>query len=521
MSISFLDYLLSFSRWIANLGVVPLLLFAAFLLLPALVFFALLLLRVTRVFETILQLLSNFISHQRDIRYSEKFQKENSKRPSFINLEVLPTSFVSVKGLKVSFFILFTTACSNTFAQMENQEVKSSLLLARGEIMTMTIAAITRFSVGNKEVIRIKAMDGGKQILIKALSLGHSDLILWRKGSPDPIKFNISVLSKRKHREITSLKNSLESYNLSSRWNGGKIEATSPIDDVKAYQFITQLNQKKRELILDNSLIISDSLKSSLLGKFYQHLHSLGLLGMKCSLLKLTIMCENLDQYPREKSFLANSFLIKSIPNSAKESQRLFKVSLYIKQFENATGDSFSLGLDGVRGSLLTTLRESPLELLSKNEIKAQHMEFKSSTLAEPQILTTLTEELIIKVGQEISYNQMNANGVSTRHWRFAGLKIKLKLKTLKNKLVIRYRTEVSKPSAENISQNLQESTAILTLNREIVLFNIGLTLDQVSLNAIPIIHQIPFFGSLFKGKDKEKTFKRILAVIKVEEESL
>jgi len=517
---SSLDYLLSFSRWIANLGVLPLLLFAAFLLLPALVFFAFLLLRVTRVFETILQLLSNSISHQRDSRYFEKFLKENSNLPSFINLEVLPTTIVSVKGLKLSFSILFTTLSAVSFGQMENQEVKRSLLLARGEIMTQDTAPVSRFSVGNKEVIRIKAIDGGKQILIKALSLGHSDLILWRKGSPDPLKFNISVLSKRKHREITSLKHSLESYLLPSRWNGGKIEATAPISDIKAYQFITQLNPKKRELILGNSLVISDTLKSSLLGKFYQLLHSLGLLGMKCSLLKLTIMCENLDQYPKEKKFLANSFLIKSIPNSAKQSQRLFKVSLYIKQFESATGDSFSLGLDGVRGSLLTTLSESPLELLSKNEIKAEHREFKSSTLAEPQILATLAEELIIKVGQEISYNQLNTNGVSTRLWRFAGLRIKLMLKTLKNKLVIRYRTEVSKPSAENISQNLQESTAIVDLNREVVLFNIGLTLDQDSLNAIPIIHQIPFFGSLFKGREKEKTFKRILAVIKVEEEA-
>src|SRR5690606_7567559 len=137
----------SLSGWIANLGVVPLLLFSAFLFVPAFLFLSFLLMRVIVVLD--------------DIKVS--FRLTIFK---YLNLPFLAKVPLFVKGL-----FLFSLLATPTFAlSIENPE---HLILSKGEQKEVTVGLFSKFSLGNPEVISLHSENKGK-MLVKAKSIGFS-----------------------------------------------------------------------------------------------------------------------------------------------------------------------------------------------------------------------------------------------------------------------------------------------------------------------------------------------------------
>ena len=122
-----------------------------------------------------------------------------------------------------------------------------------------------------------------------------------------------------------------------------------------------------------------------------------------------------------------------------------------------------------------------------------------------------------MRLGQEIPFLQSVTNGVATQQWRFAGLAIDILLKPHTDRVLVEFKTNLSQPGERGISQNLQESSVLSTLNENQVLFDIGFNIKQKGRERMPFLSKIPLFGSLFQGRSKGETYKKILCLIHVE----
>ena len=138
--------------------------------------------------------------------------------------------------------------------------------------------------------------------------------------------------------------------------------------------------------------------------------------------------------------------------------------------------------------------------------------------MAHPVIKGRLNFPIKVRIGQQIPFLQSVANGVATQQWRFAGLSMDVKLAPFSNRLKVNYKTNLSRPRGGGISENLQESTVLVPLNKTVVLFDIGFRVNQKDLSQMPGISQIPMFGTLFKGEANHTSYKKILCLITIEE---
>jgi hypothetical protein len=512
-------YLSAFSKWIANLGVVPSLLFLAFLLCPALTFLASLLFLVTRVFETIFQLLSSLYS--RGNLHKASFI---TYLPSFFKMQVLPRENSHVKALAFITLYFMTTQVVTPIGFSENQTLRNQhYSLAKGEIVSVPIPRSLKFTVANKEVISVKLTSSGKALLIKAKSLGISDLIVWSTDSrKKPLHFHVNVLGKKTYQKLVYQKNLLNFDSIESRIVGKKLHLKGLIKSFSTYQKIKQVHRVLQERLSLDSIEIAPLLKRTIYTRFVETMIKKGISNLDCELLKFKIDCfETKEMKPILKQ-LSNDYFIKTTSSYTKNRSRQFKISLTLQQFENSNGEVFSLGLDRVQTSWGDIIEKNPLALINNNSIDISRNNYRSKTLAKPQIVGQLDQPINIKIGQEISYFQNNAQGGllngRTRQWRFAGLSLKLVLKTFGEDIRVTYKNSLSKPEQNIISTNSQESSILITPGEPQILFDIGFHTSQQDISQFPILSRVPLLGSLFKADSKSKTYKKILCLIEVEE---
>ena len=207
-TISLKNYFLS--GWIANLGVVPLLLFRAFLFAPILVFLLDLLFRVTLVFETIIFL------------------------PSFLSkTRFLPTNCPIVKNLFV-YPLVFMLFFSAGHAKPSISQNKSSLIvLSRGEQKEIRVWPYAKISLGNKQVLSHKYFPKEGRLLIKGKSIGFSDLTVWKGSKTKAHQFY--VFSKRRHLKIVHLLKSLEKLPVEIEHQGEIIQISGKVTTLEDY----------------------------------------------------------------------------------------------------------------------------------------------------------------------------------------------------------------------------------------------------------------------------------------------
>jgi len=168
------------SKWIANLGVVPLLLFRAFLFAPDLTFLADLLFRVTRVFETIILIPSNIF------------------RSSF-----LPTCCPIVKAVFILSLFSPLTYGKDSALKASSTNAAQTIVLSRGEQKQIKITPFAKISIGNKEVLAHKYYPSKGKLLLKGRRLGFTDLTVWSKSQTT--SYHLYVFSKRKFLKMAHL----------------------------------------------------------------------------------------------------------------------------------------------------------------------------------------------------------------------------------------------------------------------------------------------------------------------------
>ncbi|MCR9206102.1 MAG: hypothetical protein NXH75_16075, partial [Halobacteriovoraceae bacterium] len=163
-------------------------------------------------------------------------------------------------------------------------------------------------------------------------------------------------------------------------------------------------------------------------------------------------------------------------------------------------------------------LISDPLALIRDNQISLKENQFKSQTLASPILKGRLQVPMTVRIGQEINFLQSVTNGIATQSWRFAGLGIDITLVPHTDRLLLKYKTNLSQPGEQGIAINSQKSELLVDLDREQVLFDIGFRVNHKRNRKIPYLGSIPIFGSLFQAKGREKSFKKVLCIVHIQE---
>lgn len=475
--------------WIANLGVVPLFLLAAFLLAPIALCLALRRFSVIAVLEAI-----NISS--RKIHYLS-------------NLKLLN---VTTRLLFVKVLLLLP------YASQANP-LSEDVILAKGEQKELIFPNLEKFSIGNPEVISYKFYPKQKRLLVKGKKIGYTDIVIWSKKEKKI--YELYVLSKQKFLKTFQLSEALKNLNLSIDIKGPIMTAEGELSDFGDYLYLHKIKKQFQDQVFFK-IKISPSLRNHIVAMTYKKLYSNGFSYVSCQSDWLDILCF----YEGEKNEvlinqLSEHYKISFIRQDSKLRHKNFRVNLKLIQLEKMDGREIQIGLDRLESSVIDLFNFGLQKLIEKNQVLLSQSQIELSTLAEPEFIINLNTPQEIEIGSQIPYQNISTQGssvVAPIDWRFAGLKIKSKLKESYGKLVFEYETEFTRPADQSISGSKEISSAIITPGRPIKIFQIGLQTISKDRKGIPILSEVPILKHLFESKSDQKTYKHIYGYIYLEE---
>lgn len=481
--LKFIDYLESenYFSWIANLGVVPLFLFSAFLLAP--VFFCLffLIILVCLVFEPIV--ISPAISN-----YFKNFK----------NIYVYRRRHL-VKGIMLIGVFLSNAAIA-----------QKQIFIAKGEQSEILKGKIIRFSIGNKEVIKHKYLKSLKTLRIKGRSIGFSDLVAWDQAGAEHI-YHIFVTSKKKHLTQASLGSELKSMGLETSIKGPHLHVQGKLIGLDNYINFHKTKAAYKDKI-QSTVTLSTNLKNEIIAKIYKKLIASGTYQVSCQALKDTIYCE----LPKEEAnkdqikYFSKNLYVKFINRPNSDLNINFQISLNLTQVEYLNAESYQIGLHKIQ-KIIDLQNPSFLEtLFDGNKMNFSDDHFKVSTMAQPESVIRLKKPIHLRLGQENQFTQNISQIGQSYEWKFSGLEIKITLLKQQNEYILEYETKYTTPTENSLSGSESKSSAIVKLGRPTKLFRIGLKSTSKGISKTPFLSSIPLVGNLFKARKESEQFKEI-----------
>lgn len=489
-------------KWIGNFGVVPLFLLAAFLFAPAFFAFLSLLFVVTRVLETMgILLYYNRLNITGTNTNNNDFL--SNFKPSF-----LPTFKPCVKGI-FSFLILIQTAYAE------------DIILSRGESTTLRLPNLTKFNVANKEVLTYRFNEKDKTLFIRGAKLGTSELLVWEKAQETPKSLQVFVISKAQEVKFLHIAQIIQTLGLDSTLSLPYIKVSGELKNVRSYLQYKKIQAQQEGLLLDE-VELSVSLKRELLGDIYQLFFNEYKDSISCQVHFSDITCsypsndllgEALIKHLREK------YRVTLLMQNKQKLKNNYSFKLKLIQLEQLDGSELRLGLEELRTSLGELLKLPLNKIIEKNAVLLAEKNVVMNTLAEPSGLIRPLSPAEFQIGADIPYATTSKEGVTQTQWQFAGLKVKMTLENLGEKIKIAYETELTRPSGEasnSISGNKEKSSVVLNLDEATQLFQVTLKTDAKAIDKMPFLHYIPVLGELFKSRSSQNNYKMITGILEI-----
>ena len=498
----------TFSRWTENFGVVPLFLLSAFLFAPIFFSLFLLLLRVTAVFETIFYLLSY---HNRTWGYHLLFT-------SLPNLSYLPTDKLNVKILILSLGLLLPL--QSPWAVILPLKEKRNILISKGEYKEIPIDHIQNFTVGNKEIISHKVSNVLGKILIKGKKLGFSELVIW--DSKGKRTYQIYVLSKKRHLKILHIAQTLQSLGLKTKLIGPLILAQGIVRNYPDYLLLHKIHKKYSDSFFFKGHL-GLQLKSLLLKKVKAALPLKDGHGLNCSEESYSLTCfysHDIKLTKEAKNLIIRRYKVTLIPKE-NASPKNYILKIKLMKLEKQDGKEFGAGLEGLSGSFLDLYKKDLKSFLLQNKFFFKGNKLNLQILAEPQSIIQIRAPLKIKIGDEIPIQKMRSpkdlHLLPQLQWKFSGLGLKLLLTPKGKDFLLKFDLKFSSLSSGNgqsFTGGQESSSATLTLEKPLHLFEIGLKTIKKETNFFPWLEDIPILGFFFKNESTSIHYKKISAFV-------
>lgn len=491
-------------KWIANFGVVPLFLLAAFLFEPAFFAFLALLFSVTHVLETIGQLLyTRFFRN--GINTNNLFSINLNFKPSF-----LPSFRPCVKGI-FTFLALFNMAHAEDF------------ILSKGESMNIPLPKLSKFNVSNKEVLNYKLNEKNKSLFIRGAKLGASDLLVWEEGSSTPKEHQVFVISKVQEAKFLHLAQLLAGLGLETKVQLPQIRVTGVLKNMKQYLQYKKIQSLQNELILDETTL-ERGLKHEILADVYQLFFNDYKDSVACKVHYSDIICSYpANEAPAEnlKKLLAEKYRVTLLELNNQKLKNNYSFKLKLIQLEQLDGEELRLGLEQLSTSLGDLLKVPLNKIVEKNAVLLAQKKVQMNTLAEPSGLIRPLSPAEFQIGADIPYTITSKEGIANTTWQFAGLKVRITLENMGDKIKISYETELTKPTPDNsnsISGNKERSSVVIELNSATQLFQVVLKTDAKGVDQMPFLNRIPVLGELFKSRSSQSNYKMITGILEVKD---
>lgn len=496
------------SGWIENLGVVPLFLLAAFLFAPAFFAFLNLLFVVTHVLETIGKLLYNRDNNRRiNTNISSNLNNSNFK------LSFLPILSQCVKG--IFGFLLLNLLFTGTSLQAEDY------IISRGQSMSLKLPDMTRFNVGNKEVLTYKLNESNKTLLIRGVSLGASEILVWNKGQELPESHQIFVISKVQEAKLLHLAQLLGGLGLETKVRLPHLQVSGEIVSLKQYLQYKKIQNQNSDIILDEARLKTE-LKREILADVFQLFFNDYKDSIKCEVNFSEVTC----LYPANeapsatlKKHLSDKYRVMFIEHNNQKLRSNYSFKMKLIQMEQMDGEELRLGLEQLSASLGDLISIPLNKIVEKNAVLLAQKKVQMNTLAEPVGLIRPMSPAEFQIGADVPYTITGKEGYAQTQWQFAGLKVKITLENMGDKVQITYETELTKPSSESngsISGNKEKSSIVIDLNSPTQIFQISLKTEAKGVDQMPFINRIPLLGELFKSKSSQNNYKMITGIIEV-----
>jgi hypothetical protein len=482
-------------RWRANFGVVPLLRFFAFLLAPPFTFFLLLIDSVFFVKETTGQLLVTSRIRSADAHISRFF---------------LPIAVLFVKA--------FLPLC--VMAATDNLSTPKTIILSQGEHQQIPIQGLKHFSVGNPGSVSYRYDAKSRSILIKGKNVGYSEIFVWKQtGAPD--RYQVYVLSKKDHLDVAQTAQIFRSIGLEVEVVGTNLKITGIVEKVEDYLLVKKF-QKSRPDTLLTLATLHPKARNFIIGKIYSLLYQEDIHDLVCDEDHLNITCTFDKSSPPGEiplKALTEQYFVDFMPIEQGDNKSNFLATMKVIQIEQLDGREFSLGTSRIEALAKDLFTKGLGTVIENNRILITQNNLELSTLAEPEFILQPNHDSEVEIGQELPYYLKNQpSGANAREviWKFAGLKVKLKLERSGDKLRLTYQTQCTRAEGEAIGGSKESSIATLTPGQPLQIFKIGIKTTGKSVESLPVLGSIPILGHLFRSSSKQSSFKQIVGFISI-----
>ncbi|MBT3984650.1 MAG: hypothetical protein HOE90_25055 [Bacteriovoracaceae bacterium] len=488
----------SYFKWIANLGVVPLFLLAAFLLCPAFFNLFALFVLVFLVNETM-----NFT-----LILISLYQKYLSFLPAFVKKSNLCTIAVSL------------TVCNYSYSNT------TPIIIALGEQTEIPQKVVEKFSVGNPDIVGQRYLESERKLLIKGKKMGFSDLIIW--GGGRKTKYSVYVLAKRRHLELIGHLERLKGIGLLVTPMGPYLKIEGVLKNLTQVKILGNLykeNSEKFEINVQYTPKLKKKILENIVLEFFREQIS----PVKCDFENIQIFCfypEGLAPSKGLKDLLSRRFPITFLEDKKNRQLENYKIKIKVIQIERLDGKEISFGIEKIGGSLKTLFKKGLSSLIDFNPFLFQEKNLTLSTIAEPEIITQIGKPSIVELGSKIAFKgQKNDNGKSL-HWVFAGIKNEILLTAVSNSVQVKYHTEFTYPNftssnEKKISGSKESSTLSLPFNKPIKIFSISYKSLGTNEEGIPYLKNIPIIGKLFVSSNESSNFKKIEGFVMIQRQKL
>lgn len=439
-----------FSGWIENLGVVPLLLFSAFLFFPDLTFLFSLLFLVTAVFETIFSAFLYLKIH--------KVFKSDKLLLNFL--------------LTVKVVIVISPWCAGY--SMER------LVLTPGELSDLQVTDFKQFYVEDKSLLEVNETENKGKLLIRGKKRGKTTLTLVprNKGEKKFLKVEVIIVSSSEKHFLENAK----SYGLEFEYEKGKIYLDGTIRNRKIYDYIIK-RIHPLQLVDLNKIKLSDELSKNLLTNLYLTFRENNIFTSYCKFHGVRVSCDIWDDVLLEKEKLKdlekNFILTLTFVNTKKPrcaEIKIFNLSSSDEFNLNQVENYFSINMKNFSTS------EFP-EVFNVGGIENNIKLFHKINL---NILLNKKYEINIgKTNKTTISNGIFSEGINESY--FSGIKIKFEIKTSSSGLIVESTNNFieSNRSQRQTTSNSTTTSTLVKKNKTTVFINYESLLSGQSKNSL------------------------------------
>lgn len=401
--------------------------------------------------------------------------------------------------------------------------------LGIGEQTSFPVDPGTRFSLGNPEVIQVRATQiaGGKSLLlVKGKSQGYSDLILLgESGVRRTLAFR--VVSKRQAavaKDGEAMLSSPSGVRLQANGDGwlasGNVTSLGDWNAMKALEEQGKGKVKSLAKLHPLQRVKAES-------QIRRLLKDAGLNGLEVKSAGNTVLLYGDADTNAEKE-LAES-LAREVFRDARSQIRVpfekgARLRFRARILEVLKNGGLSVGLkwqDGIPSALQISQNVSKANIALEAALRLMEKRGQARLLSQPELLLNEKGVAELKVGGEIPI-QTHTKNFSSVQWKPYGLSLRLELPGVSKQLArARISVEISTLDPANGTEGVpamrvskMDTQVDLQVGKAVLLSGLMENRESKNLSGIPLLGDIPILGELFRSHDFQENRSELVILI-------